>query len=487
MGYPCLSLHGGKEQTDRESTISDFKGNVCNILVATSIAARGLDVKDLVLVVNYDVPDHYEDYVHRVGRTGRAGQQGTAITFLDPASEDKFAPDLVRALRESGQPVPQDLQALADEFVERRKAGLVQGHGSGYGGSGFKFDKSEENIKREEQKAIAKGLGLVVEEEPVDDEDRLFRQDDDFGAHEDDPSIRPVTAGASVAAVPPPRPPPGPPPADSMTSAVAQASASLRGPGAAPAPAAPSAIANVAASLAAQLAARLPAMGMMGMGMAPFVGLDPAAAAAAAAAAAGPTAFQTEVEINDFHQRARWRVTHRERMRDINELTGCAVIVRGKYFKPGEPIPDGERKLYLLIEGPSGENRPHPTRLLCPGPFLFLLPVRVGSVGRCRHLECASLPLSLVFLKKILNPFSKRLDLIAGWEGNGPGFRSPPPICRAVRFLLAPSRLRRGCRPQGQGRSPKDHRGGDGKGAALRRHGRAQQHCLRSSREAPRW
>jgi ATP-dependent RNA helicase DDX46/PRP5 len=64
-GYPCLSLHGGKEQSDRECTIADFKGAVCNILVATSVAARGLDVRDLVLVVNYDVPNHHEDYVHR--------------------------------------------------------------------------------------------------------------------------------------------------------------------------------------------------------------------------------------------------------------------------------------------------------------------------------------------------------------------------------------------------------------------------------------
>ena len=76
-GYPCLSLHGGKEQSDRQSTISDFKSDVCNILVATSVAARGLDVKDLRLVINYDTPNHLEDYVHRVGRTGRAGQKGT--------------------------------------------------------------------------------------------------------------------------------------------------------------------------------------------------------------------------------------------------------------------------------------------------------------------------------------------------------------------------------------------------------------------------
>ncbi len=70
MGYPCLSLHGGKDQSDRESTINDFKTDVCSLLIATGVAARGLDVKELVLVVNYDTPNHHEEYVHRVGRTG---------------------------------------------------------------------------------------------------------------------------------------------------------------------------------------------------------------------------------------------------------------------------------------------------------------------------------------------------------------------------------------------------------------------------------
>lgn len=63
--YPCLSLHGGMDQMDRAGNIADFKEKNRTILVATSIAARGLDVKDLKLVVNYDVPSHYEDYVHR--------------------------------------------------------------------------------------------------------------------------------------------------------------------------------------------------------------------------------------------------------------------------------------------------------------------------------------------------------------------------------------------------------------------------------------
>lgn len=63
--YPCMSLHGGIDQFDRDSTILDFKSGKVRLLIATSVAARGLDVKDLILVVNYDVPNHYEDYVHR--------------------------------------------------------------------------------------------------------------------------------------------------------------------------------------------------------------------------------------------------------------------------------------------------------------------------------------------------------------------------------------------------------------------------------------
>ena len=83
-GYACAPLHGGIDQSDRDSNIIDFKSGTVKILVATSVAARGLDVKNLLLVVNYDCPNHYEDYVHRVGRTGRAGNKGYAYTFILP-------------------------------------------------------------------------------------------------------------------------------------------------------------------------------------------------------------------------------------------------------------------------------------------------------------------------------------------------------------------------------------------------------------------
>ncbi|KAI3836818.1 hypothetical protein MKW98_005151 [Papaver atlanticum] len=162
-GYACLSLHGAKDQMDRESAISDFRNDVCKILIATSVAARGLDVKDLELVVNFHVPNHYEDYIHRVGRTGRAGRKGCAITFISE-DEDRYAPDLVKALELSAQAVPEDLRALSDGFMAKVNQGLEQAHGTGYGGTGFKFNGEEDEAERAEKKAQARGYGLGEED-----------------------------------------------------------------------------------------------------------------------------------------------------------------------------------------------------------------------------------------------------------------------------------------------------------------------------------
>jgi len=112
-GYPCMSIHGGKDQVDRDSTIVDFKNGVVPVLIATSVAARGLDVKQLKLVVNYDCPNHMEDYVHRVGRTGRAGNTGIAVTFITE-EQDRYSVDIAKALRLSKQPIPPDVQRLVD-------------------------------------------------------------------------------------------------------------------------------------------------------------------------------------------------------------------------------------------------------------------------------------------------------------------------------------------------------------------------------------
>ncbi len=89
-GYPAEALHGDISQAQRNRVIEKIKSKTANILVATDVAARGIDINNLTHVVNYSIPQDPEAYVHRVGRTGRAGNEGTAITFVTPAEYQKL-------------------------------------------------------------------------------------------------------------------------------------------------------------------------------------------------------------------------------------------------------------------------------------------------------------------------------------------------------------------------------------------------------------
>ena len=82
-GHTSTAIHGNKNQSQRMRALSDFKTNRAKILVATDVAARGLDIPDVSHVINFDVPATHEDYVHRIGRTGRSGKKGKALTFID--------------------------------------------------------------------------------------------------------------------------------------------------------------------------------------------------------------------------------------------------------------------------------------------------------------------------------------------------------------------------------------------------------------------
>ena len=87
-GVPCERIHGNRSQPQREKALAAFKHGRIRVLVATDIAARGIDVEALPHVVNFDVPVQAEDYIHRVGRTARAGRVGEALTFASPAEND---------------------------------------------------------------------------------------------------------------------------------------------------------------------------------------------------------------------------------------------------------------------------------------------------------------------------------------------------------------------------------------------------------------
>merc|ERR1719201_2098073 len=107
-GYRVCSIHGDKSQEQREWAMNSFKEGRYDILVATDVAGRGLDIEGVQQVINFDMPKTIEDYTHRIGRTGRAGNKGMARSFLTPEDSEIFY-DLNQFLKTSQQLVPPEL------------------------------------------------------------------------------------------------------------------------------------------------------------------------------------------------------------------------------------------------------------------------------------------------------------------------------------------------------------------------------------------
>ncbi len=82
-GFRVAAIHGNKSQNQRQRALAEFKTNRVKVLLATDIASRGLDINNVTHVINYDLPESYEDYIHRIGRTGRLDKKGTALTFVE--------------------------------------------------------------------------------------------------------------------------------------------------------------------------------------------------------------------------------------------------------------------------------------------------------------------------------------------------------------------------------------------------------------------
>ncbi|KFG82454.1 ATP-dependent RNA helicase dbp-2 [Metarhizium anisopliae] len=111
-GWPALSIHGDKQQNERDWVLDQFKTGKSPIMVATDVASRGIDVRNITHVLNYDYPNNSEDYIHRIGRTGRAGAKGTAITFFTTDNQ-KQARELVNVLQEAKQKIDPRLAEMA--------------------------------------------------------------------------------------------------------------------------------------------------------------------------------------------------------------------------------------------------------------------------------------------------------------------------------------------------------------------------------------
>ncbi|KAG1660989.1 putative ATP-dependent RNA helicase DDX46 [Nymphon striatum] len=353
--YSCMSLHGGIDQHDRDSTIVDFKAGKISILVATSVAARGLDVKHLVLVVNYDCPNHYEDYVHRCGRTGRAGNKGAAYTFVT-SSQEKYTVDLIKALELSGSAVPQNLQQICDEYKRQLEAqGKKVKGGSGFSGKGFKFDEAEAQAVNEKKKFQKAVLGL----QDSDDEDAEADIDQQI---ETMLAPKKIVKEVTVAVGLPNPGIPGvstlPPHAqnaeklelakrlasrinvaknlgpDAKVATQQAAEAILKGEAANPVISAK----TIAEQLAEKLNAKLNYQPKADDDRTDEEGVETF------------KKYEEELEINDFPQQARWKVTSKEALAQISEYSGAGITVRGTYYPTNKDAKDGDRKLYLAIE-----------------------------------------------------------------------------------------------------------------------------------------
>ncbi|KAK4144703.1 P-loop containing nucleoside triphosphate hydrolase protein [Dichotomopilus funicola] len=372
-GYGCMSIHGGKDQEDRNSTISDFKKGVCPIMIATSVAARGLDVKQLKLVVNYDAPNHLEDYVHRAGRTGRAGNTGTAVTFVTEEQEN-CAPGIAKALEQSGQPVPEQLNEMRKAWKEKVKAGKAK-DASGFGGKGLerldkereaarirerkthKAEGEEEDYKEEEtaeeaakkdkaKSAIEAAASAIVSRESAKAAAAAAADGNNGSGSANAGDVKPSPSGGAAA---------GEGGSSSTTTAGAASAVTTSGKAGGGGGAL-----DKAASAISEINARLARAGHLRPGQ-PIDNKGPDAGA-----------FHATLEINDFPQKARWAVTNRTNVAKILEATGTSITTKGNYYAPGKEPPSGaDPKLYILIEGDTelvvGKALSELTRLLREG------------------------------------------------------------------------------------------------------------------------
>jgi len=114
-GYDCVAMHGDKTQQERDKGLEKFISGGTSVMIATDVCARGLDIKNVTHVLNFDMARDVESYVHRIGRTGRAGTTGTSITFFNHAYDTDCAPALAKIAEEAGQVVPDYIKKAAQK------------------------------------------------------------------------------------------------------------------------------------------------------------------------------------------------------------------------------------------------------------------------------------------------------------------------------------------------------------------------------------
>lgn len=339
--YGTNTIHGAKDQTDRNEAINEFRQGILTILIATSVAARGLDVPGLAMVYNFDCPTHLEDYVHRCGRTGRAGAQGRAVTLIEKPGQERYAVHLVKALKESGAEVSPDLQEMANSFNANVKSGVEKYYG-GFGGRGVERLEAARALEKKREKRALKIDGDDESDEDVElpalkkpevSGPGTVKEADGAVAEpeEDKPNwMKLLERGIIVSKTARPEP----------TASGKPMSAKER-----------------AMAAAKKIDGQLTKKGTIHAGQ-PIDNKGPDAGL-----------YHSTIEINDFPQKARWAVTNRTNVARILEATGVSITTKGNFYPPGQEPPGkfchihvckehaktitegGLPKLYILVEG----------------------------------------------------------------------------------------------------------------------------------------
>jgi ATP-dependent RNA helicase DDX3X len=149
-GFNAVSIHGDKTQQQREEALRAFKACEKNILIATAVAARGLDVYNVKIVVNYDLPNNIEEYVHRIGRTGRAGMTGVAISFYNDKNRN-ISNGLLAIMSGTSQDIP--------EFLIKKSSSVENNFLSNYIVPGKYIEKQKSNKKNQAKEIIDDSVG----------------------------------------------------------------------------------------------------------------------------------------------------------------------------------------------------------------------------------------------------------------------------------------------------------------------------------------
>lgn len=193
-GYPTTSIHGDRAQWEREEALRLFKSGKLPILVATDVAARGLDIPNVNHVINFDLPTHIDDYVHRIGRTGRAGNAGTATAFVNEGNRN-ILNELWASLEETKQEIPSWFQSMCSNASGGRFAsGGSRGKGKGGKGGARSFTSGSRDIRGGVQSTTSYHKG-----NPADDSRSNWRTESETTT---------VAAPRPATAAPSRRPPP---------------------------------------------------------------------------------------------------------------------------------------------------------------------------------------------------------------------------------------------------------------------------------------